>query len=244
MDSSLDRDSGVVKKVFMKKIFVVLFFLVIFLSIAGAAVYSYRVPLINRNLSSLFSVPVSLEKFDLTSRSITVGGFVIQNPPRSIVPRAMTVNSIQINTPIWNFLEPNTEVESIVINGIDVDVEFYDPFYQKMNWDPILGSSSSQTAEVPNDSESSVSVKKLTLQNLRITLRLPNQAPQVYSVRGPVTYQNLDSRKGGVTKVMGDLIVRIIMQQVFSVQGLTKFSDSLFEGAVTPFKELFPAPLP
>ncbi|MBM3195504.1 MAG: hypothetical protein FJZ62_01985 [Chlamydiae bacterium] len=228
----------------MKKLFVVLFFIAIVLGIGGAVIYSKRVSLINQNLSSLFSVPVSLQKFDLTMRSIFIGGFVIGNPPRSVVPNAMMVNTIQINAPLWNFIQPNTEVDSIVVNGIDVDVEFYDPFYQKMNWDPILGSSTSKTAEPQKEAGSSVSVKKLTLQNLRITLRLPNQSPQVYTVRGPVVYQNLDSRKGGVTKVVADLIVRIVMQQVFSVQGLTKFGGSLFEGSVTPLKDLVPVPLP
>ena len=228
----------------MKKLFVVLFFIAILLGIGGAVLYSNRVLLINRNLSSLFSVPVFLEKFDLTSWSISIGGFVIKNPPKSVVPNAMTVNSIQINSPLWNYLGSHTEIDSIFVNGIDVDVEFYDPLFQKMNWDPILGSSSIKTAEASKDSTSSVAVKKFTIQNLRITLRLPNQAPQVYSVRGPVVYQNLDSREGGITKVVADLIVRMIMQQVFSVQGLTKFSESLFEGSVTPLKDLLPVPLP
>ena len=228
----------------MKKILIILFSLLIVLGIFFSVVYHFRVPLINRNLSKLFSVPVRLETFDLSLNQIAIGNFEIFNPPKSVVPKAMTIRSLSVDAPLWNYFEPHTNIDSIIINGIDVDVEFYDPLYRNMNWDPILGSSTSSTKEAPKGQESSASVKRFTIQNLKITLRLPNQQPQVFTVRGPVVYRNLDSRKGGATTVLADLIVRIVLQQVFSVQGLTRFANELFEGSVTPIENLIPVPLP
>ena len=228
----------------MKKTLIILFSLLIVLGIFFSVVYHFRVPLINRNLSKLFSVPVRLETFDLSLNQIAIGNFEIFNPPKSVVPKAMTIRSLSVDAPLWNYLEPHTNIDSIIINGIDVDVEFYDPLYRNMNWDPILGSSTSSTKEAPKGQESSASVKRFTIQNLKITLRLPNQQPQVFTVRGPVVYKNLDSRKGGATTVLADLVVRIVLQQVFSVQGLTRFANELFEGPVTPIENLIPVPLP
>lgn len=228
----------------MKKILIILFSLLIVLGIFFSVVYHFRVPLINRNLSKLFSVPVRLETFDLSLNQIAIGNFEIFNPPKSVVPKAMTIRSLSVDAPLWNYFEPHTNIDSIIINGIDVDVEFYDPLYRNMNWDPILGSSTSSTKEAPKGQESSASVKRFTIQNLKITLRLPNQQPQVFTVRGPVVYRNLDSRKGGATTVLADLVVRIVLQQVFSVQGLTRFANELFEGSVTPIENLIPVPLP
>lgn len=228
----------------MKKILIILFSLLIVLGIFFSVVYHFRVPLINRNLSKIFSVPVRLETFDLSLNQIAIGNFEIFNPPKSVVPKAMTIRSLSVDAPLWNYLEPHTNIDSITINGIDVDVEFYDPLYRNMNWDPILGSSTSSTKEAPKGQESSASVKRFTIQNLKITLRLPNQQPQVFTVRGPVVYKNLDSRKGGATTVLADLVVRIVLQQVFSVQGLTRFANELFEGPVTPIENLIPVPLP
>jgi hypothetical protein len=228
----------------MKKILIILVSLIVVLGIFFSVIYSFRVPLINRNLSKLFSVPVRLETFDLSLKQISIGNFEIYNPPKSVVPKAMTIRSLEVDAPLWNYLEPHTEIDNIVINGINVDVEFYDPLYRNMNWDPILGSSSSSTKEAQKGEDSSASVKSLTIQNLQITLRLPNQQPQVFTVRGPVVYKNLDSRKGGVTKVVADLVVRIVLQQVFSVQNLKRFANELFEGPVTPIENLIPVPLP
>jgi len=228
----------------MKKILIILVSLIVVLGIFFSAIYYFRVPLINRNLSKLFSVPVRLETFDLSYKQISIGNFEIFNPPKSVVPKAMTIRSLVVDAPLWNYLEPHTNIDNIAINGIDVDVEFYDPLYRNMNWDPILGSSTSSTKEAPKGQESSASVKRFTIQNLRITLRLPNQQPQVFTVRGPVVYRNLDSRKGGATTVLADLVVRIVLQQVFSVQGLTRFANEIFEGSVTPIENLLPVPLP
>lgn len=228
----------------MKKILVILVSLIVVLGIFFSAIYYFRVPLINRNLSKLFSVPVRLETFDLSFKQISIGNFEIFNPPKSVVTKAMTIRSLVVDAPLWNYLEPHTNIDNIAINGIDVDVEFYDPLYRNMNWDPILGSSTSSTKEAPKGQESSASIKRFTIQNLRITLRLPNQQPQVFTVSGPVVYRNLDSRKGGATKVLADLVVRIVLQQVFSVQGLTRFANELFEGSVTPIENLLPVPLP
>ena len=228
----------------MKKILIILVSLIVVLGIFFSAIYYFRVPLINRNLSKLFSVPVRLETFDLSFKQISIGNFEIFNPPKSVVPKAMTIRSLSVDAPLWNYLEPHTNIDSITINGIDVDVEFYDPLYRNMNWDPILGSSTSSTKEAPKGQESSASVKRFTIQNLKITLRLPNQQPQAFTVRGPVVYKNLDSRKGGATTVLADLVVRIVLQQVFSVQGLTRFANELFEGPVTPIENLIPVPLP
>ena len=228
----------------MKKIVIVLIFLVIVLCIFFSFVYYFRVPLINMNLSKLFAVPVRLETFDLSLKQVSVGNFEISNPPKSQVPKAMTIQSLIVNTPLWNYLGTHTDIYSISINGIDVDVEFYDPLYRNMNCDPIMGSSSTTTKEAPRGGESSAFIKRFTIRNLKITLRLPNQQPQIFTVQGPVVYKNLDSRKGGVTTVLADLVVRIVLQQVFSVQGLSRFANELFEGPVTPIENLIPIPIP
>ena len=68
----------------MKKILIILVSLIVVLGIFFSVIYSFRVPLINRNLSKLFSVPVRLETFDLSLKQISIGNFEIYNPQISL----------------------------------------------------------------------------------------------------------------------------------------------------------------
>ncbi|MFZ4772601.1 MAG: hypothetical protein ACOYK9_01245 [Chlamydiia bacterium] len=226
----------------MKHFFLTLLSLLLLLVIGSYLLFTFRVHVINSSLSTSFSVPVRISALDFSKKLVSIKNLEIYNPPKSIAPKALSMKSIQIHAPLRRYFEVNTDIHSVEINDIEVEIEFYDQQEKEMNWNSILGSSWEST-NTPIDADAAVvTIRTFTINNLKVTLRTPNQEPRIFYVQGPVTYKNLNSRRGIPGTVIADMIVRITLMEVFSIEGLAHFAGSLFEHTLSPFEKLIELP--
>jgi hypothetical protein len=210
------------------------------LVIGASGSYIFRVPIINHSLTNLFSVPVEISIFDVVKNKITIENVVIDNPETSAFPYAMKIGSLELVSPIRNYFRYDTEIKDIYLNDVEVNVEFYDKKNTQMNWDPIVASSNYIISSPIDEEGSIITIQKFVITRLKVNLKQSGQKVETFYFNGPLVYRNLDSRRGIPSRVVADVVVRITLQKVFSLAGLTEFAGVIFKGAIKPITEILP----
>jgi len=154
----------------------------------------------SKRLTNKLKVPVTIENASISFSGITVNGFTIQNLPKSILPKALSIQTARCENNLLNYLDKDIAIEEISLENIYLGLEFDSPKGTNGNWTVLMKNlQSSETPTSPKDAKS-VNIKNLVLTNIQVE----------------VAYKS-----SGVTKKL-PLIPKIVLHNINSSQGLTE----------------------
>lgn len=215
---------------------VVLFLLVI---AVGAAFIMYpRLPsYLSKTLSEKFQVPVKIESIDLSWNKFVIKDIDISNPKESKLPTALKVQTTTMKAPPLNYLKENIIIDEIRLDNIYASIEFYNSKNTEGNWTVLIDNldqnnsfGASERGESSKDNEGrTVLIKKLIMTNITIDLIRYGKNPTRLSPIRRIELDNISSEKGFPTEEITEIIIQKMMEQIFSIQGLSNMFQSIIE---------------
>lgn len=232
----------------MSRLLKILIAVLITLFIALLIVWTMLPILVSKELSKQAQVPVSMEALQISSSSIHINKLKVGNPPSYTLPKALTVNTIQINAPLSRYFDPQITLDRLVLDDIYVGLEFDSKNSKQGNWSTIMGH---LNGEEPQNSQKNVLIKKLILTNLSIELayRDGSAPPKKLQKISRIELDNVSSEGGIPSSVIMKIVMREALHNIFSKEGLQNMIQDAIQnrtpsGAGNLFKGLFSDALP
>ncbi len=199
----------------------------IVLVIAVLFVWNYIPNIISSKLSSEAKVPVKIETLNLSLNKIGLKGLMIGVPKGSLLSKSLSVNSLDILSPIKNYFHDHIVIDEIHLDNIYLGLEFEKKGSPKGNWSTIMGNLSEGKKETPEKSEKkegkqkSVLIKKLVLTNIDIEL-VYKDSGSIRKLRPikRIELYNVSSTGGLPTSQIMDIIMQQMLRNVFSKEGM------------------------
>ena len=207
--------------------------------LAGIGFYVYpRLPVyLSNTLSEKFQVPVSIDAIDLSWNKILIKDVDIANPKGSKFPTALKVQSTAIKAPLNHYIKDPIKIDEIRLDNIYASIEFYNRGNTEGNWTVLMDNldqnesfGASERGEDTSSKEGRVVIiKKLIMTNINIDLALYGKNPTRLSTIRRIELNNINSEKGFPTEEITEIIIQKMMEQIFSIQGLTNMFKTIIE---------------
>ncbi len=208
---------------------------------------------ISSALAKRARVSVSIGSLNLLSPGFEVTKIRIGNPPGSILPQALEVNTLAVNTPLSRFLDDHIVIDSMTLDNVYLSLEFEAPKSTQGNWSTIMHNLKESTARekttaATEEKSTSVLIKKLVITNLNIDLVYRKQDQRVRKLKPikRIELTNISSEGGIPTAQIMDIVMSEMLRNVFSQEGLKNMLDGVLSppskpggGAVDGLKGLF-----
>ncbi|MEM7174904.1 MAG: hypothetical protein AAF443_03105 [Chlamydiota bacterium] len=218
----------------MRKFLIITFSIIVVLVLVGIIGWNALPSWVSSALSKRAKVPVSIGSIRFLSPGVEVKNIRIGNPPNSILPHALQVATLQVNTPLTRFFDDRIVIDLMTMNDVYLGLEFQSQGSTKGNWSTIMSNlkqatKTEKTAAEKKGKTTSVLIKKLIITNLNIDLVYRTGDRRVRKLK-PIRRLELNniSSEGGIpTAQIMDIIMSEMLRNVFSKEGLQNMLDGL-----------------
>ncbi|MDJ0651750.1 MAG: hypothetical protein QNJ27_01900 [Simkaniaceae bacterium] len=219
----------------MKKNLMILFGLLIVLCLAAVMVWTLFPTILSRKLSKRVGSSVTISGIGLSPNKIKVDGIRVGNPSGySKTPHAFSVDDAIINTSLIHFLDKKIVIDEMTIDAIYIGFEFDSPTSKNGNWKTLMNNMSQSTKDDSNKGKkkggtTSVLIKRLVMTDLQIELAYKTGGKPNRKLRPIDRIELTDvSSKGGIlTAQIINIIMREILRNIFSREGLQNILDGV-----------------
>ncbi len=156
----------------------------------GTYLYLYRAQFVSAVLTKSLGTQVKVEKLDITKDGVYIRKFVIMNPSTCSIPKAFSVNSIDILMQWETILATIFGGQGIVIDKIEikqpfVSLEMFNVVGSDNNWNRILNNMPLNMQSKENRASSrTFLIKEVTLTKIELQAR--NDALGGISIKTPI----------------------------------------------------------
>ncbi|MBM3201282.1 MAG: hypothetical protein FJZ56_02615 [Chlamydiae bacterium] len=194
-------------------LFILSFLVLILLTSFSIAVYNAEF-LLSTTLTKELGVPVSVKKITYKNSLLTISDILVGSPNNAKIPYSLKIGSIQVSAPATNYLKKTIFLKKVVIDTIDMNIEFYSSDYSNGNWSTILANLKSSSAD--QTSRRNANIDLLLLNNLNFKLLTPAQKqPSTLPPLKTLQFKNLQTANGDLTASISQAILNHLVQAVF-----------------------------
>lgn len=219
----------------MKKTLTIIISTLATLIVAGLVTYFCLPFILAKNVRTMTGTPVSVGSISLRPETLTISDFVIYNPKEASSDVALSVDYCLIEDPFGGYIGDDSEIESVDLENIYVNIELYNKERTKGNWQTIMESVEKASSKVPAQS-SKMRIRQLTLHHINIELTLFDSPMKTFHIPRLVFY-NLPLDDGLPAKKIVNAVVKQIIPSIFLEAGV-KFifnaPGNIIKGALSP----------
>ena len=206
----------------MKK-FIIPLFSFICLIIILLFVTWFNIPnIVAHFLTKDFGVPVSIENITYSKNVLSLKKLDISNPKNSKTKTAFFSNTLDIKSTMKEIREEVLTIDSITLNDLKIGIEFYNKSGSENNWATIM---QMPPAKKKSDKKRKYLIKRLTLNNIGVTLAKPDGTRQTFPTIEKLEFYNISDETGfpidEIEKAIAHAVLKSILQK-FSLENILK----------------------
>ncbi|MBI5274439.1 MAG: hypothetical protein HY860_05235 [Chlamydiales bacterium] len=203
-----------IKKFFIIKLMLIALILVVLSIYTIFFIYSSP-KLLSKSLTNLVGSSVTIKDIIYKKGEFSIKNISMDNLPHYTLKKAVHATSITFKTPYYEYLLPNIIIDEVIIDDLDISIEFSNQTNTVGNWTEIIKNVDkalykTNTSKTKHIHGRVIVVKKITLNNTKILLKQYERDPIVLEPIPHLTLTNIDSEKG----IPMDKITHIIIKQV------------------------------
>jgi len=206
--------------------------LIVILFIAVIVVWGFLPNILSTQLTKKAGVPVHISSLQILPGKIALEDFTIGTPPKSVLPKSLSVEKTRIFAPITGYLKDNIVIDTITMDDIYLGIELEKKGSSKSNWSYIMAHLNQGKKEDESKSKTTVLIKKVILTDLDIEMAYRDQKGKIQKLK-PIKRLELTniSSEGGIPSAqITHIILQEALRQVFSLEGL----QNLIQDAINP----------
>jgi hypothetical protein len=215
-------------------------FIIVFL-IALFSLYTYLPGIVAKKIEKTTQVPVSIRSLGISLNEIEVNQFLMSNISGSILPIALNIDEVSIETPVTQFLKNETNINKIVCDNFFIGLEFNSKSDYRGNWTVIVNNMN-QDSSSKSPSEKVINIRKLILNNVDIHLVYKDKPKQIQKLKiNRIELDNLSTAGDFPIKQLSKIIIQQTLKQIFSIKNLGNMLKDLlnpapiFKNPLSPF---------
>jgi uncharacterized protein involved in outer membrane biogenesis len=201
------------------------------------------------HLAKELGVAVEIEDIRLGPSHFTIDNFEIGNVPNSILEKAFTVETLDIQAPLTNYFNPKVVIEKVQLDNVYLGLEFDSATSTQGNWTRIMSNLDKGASEdVPpsrrkRKSEKStqqssaetlgrsVFIKELIINNISVDLVYVEGGGRIKKlpVIKQIVLKNISSEEGFPIDQLMNSVLGQMLKEVFIRQNLQNMLDTLLD---------------
>lgn len=222
---------------------------VLFLLFIGALyVVSLKAPeYASKKLSSKLKVPSKIDDISVSLNQITVTKLEIQNLPKSVLPKALSIETSSCKNNLFNYLSNDISIEEISLENIYLGLEFDSPKGTDGNWTVLMNNLKETSTPTDKKDSSSVTIKELSLINIQVEVAYKSSGvKKKLPVIPKIVLHNINTSEGLTEEQIMQSVLGQMLKSVFIQENLKNMFESFLDqpqdtidSIVKPFKGLF-----
>lgn len=205
----------------IKKLKKPLFGLSLFLGLTAMIVYA-----LIANSSHIFATwiskttqtPVTINAIDFHRKAFTIQNLVVGNTKEAYIPTAFRAEVVQVETPYSEFLRQSVVIDSIKMDNVYLDIEFYTEDKMNGNWQALINNM--KVSDEGSGGKRQATIKKLVLTNVHVTLILSDGKVHRLSPIPRLEFENITAEEGIPLNEISEIIARKMIYTILSEDGL------------------------
>lgn len=184
--------------------------IVIVLIILALALYLNRTWFISKIFSSKLKTKVSIEKIYITSKSIDVRGIKIYNKfgDKKKMPYAITIETLQINAPLKNYLNRHVEIKDILVSNVKLYIQFTTKNHSKTNWSELIDSFNPEKESYSEkNSETFSTIELLEIKKIKAYIGSIFDSKIMKRSVPDLTFKKINTQKGHIFKKIAQTVI-------------------------------------
>lgn len=185
--------------------------------------WNYVPSWISKSLSEKAKVKVTLNHISLGLRKIKGFNLKVNNPPRSILPKALKIKKIVSNAPLTTYFHDDVIIDDLLLSDTYLGLEFDSTFGSDGNWTTIMNNlRRSLGQDSKKDSNRKVLIRRLEIKNLNIDLVFKTNSENIRRLKPieSMVFYNVTSEGGLPTGQIMNLVISEMLKEVFSKEKL------------------------
>lgn len=221
-----------------------LIFLALFLIVAGGILLFTMAPqLLSWSLGRAMKVSVEVKRIAFSKDEIACFDLIIDNPRKCVLPTALSCKKITMTAPYSNYFHNHTIINEIDLDGVYLTILMKTKNQNPCNWDKIFHAMEAKEAHAPSFFKNKqVTVKKLLIRNLDVTLVISGKAPITVPTIQTLEVDNIESNAGFPVEVLTHAITKKLVGQVFSMKTVKSAVTSLVKAPLSAL-QFFTGPM-
>ncbi len=221
----------------MRKAFVITFAALIIIVLGAVVFWNFVPTIVSSQLTERAKVDVSIQSIGMTPSSVWVKKLQVENPPKNLVPYALTTKKIDVDVPLIHFFHKNIAIDEINMNNVYLSLIFESMENKNGNWSTIMSNiqssaSSDQEKAKASGKSKTVLIKRLMITDLEVDLGYLSHGKVNRIAKIPrLEFTNVSSEGGIPTAQIMNLIVTHVLKEVLLKEGLKGAIDSILPGA-------------
>jgi len=213
----------------MKKLTLFLVFILSILTIALIIVFMAAPKIISHRLSNKLNVPVSIGSIFLSPHQLSINKLFIGNPSKAKSKTALKTKKIKVESSYSKITGKKLIIDEIELDDIEVGIELFNRTGDQNNWSSIMKTNDDTSKEKPTKktSQKKYLIKKLSLNNILVTLVRENGKKSTFPPIKNLTFTNISSETGFPLDEIEKAIIQVFMRSVFIEVGLPKLIKTL-----------------
>lgn len=215
---------------FLKSLFIVIVLLVIVAAGVGFYFVKQAPNILAKALSKQLDAPVEVDKIDFTMHSITIYGLRVGNEPGSILPNALTVDTIIIEVPLIDFLEKSVDIHEVILNRVYLGFEFDTPKSPTGNWTRLVDHLYTQSNSTEaSDPERVVNIDQLVVHDINSQVVYKTEPEKIYTL-DPIpemVFTNISTEGGIPLDQITDSVLGHMLYSVFKKHNINNMLRDL-----------------
>ncbi len=178
-------------------------------------------PLILSNaLSRQLGVKATVGGVHVRLNKIWVDMITVHNPKGSRLPYALVIKQVELHAPLFEYVQPKTDIKLIFLDDIYMSVEFYDKARKESNWTTILDHLNQQ-AELPGvGGGKSLHIGELLMKNIKVDLALYGEQVRRIRPLKEIRLRDIEPESGLLGKKLTRIITNHIVRSISSHSGI------------------------
>ena len=201
------------------RIFFIISFVVVFISTLFYIGYKNSGLILAQIISRTTHTPVTINTLDFHQEASIIQNLIIGNPDKAYTPTAFKAEIVKINSPYKQYFKNPIVIDKIEMNNVYINIEFYTEDNIEGNWQVLIDNMEANH-KLSSESKRQVSIKKLVLNDVQITLVLSDGKIHRLSPIPCLEFDDVKSEKGIPIEELSEIIARKMMYSIFREDGL------------------------
>lgn len=190
-----------------------------FLPVCVYFIYLNSGLILSKIISRTTQTSVTINHIDFHHDSFTIQHLAIGNPKDAYIPIAFKAETVKVNVDYNQYLKNSIVIDTIEINDIYLNIEFYTEDKLEGNWQVII-ENMGKSHQDSNKNKRYALIKKLILNNIQVNLILSDGKIHRLSPIDHLEFEDVTSEEGFPVKEISEIIARKMVYSIFKEEGL------------------------
>lgn len=226
----------------MKKALIITLALIIIALMTAGVLWNLVPGIVSKKLTKAMGVKVHIAALSKPPANISAKGLFIDNPPGSVLKRALAASSIDTDMSYFSIFNQKIVIDHVELNDVYLGLEFNSKLSSHGNWTAIMNHLDASTKAKAGSSKSKmVLIKTLIIKNLKIDLAYRSDPKKVIHLKpiDQMVIHNVGSNNGHLAEQISAIVLNEMLKQVFSKENITNMIERIITDPSSSWKETF-----